>query len=51
MKKEFIIAELARLYELLEEGKNVGSIITELEEKLLDLLGCDDDEEEDYPEM
>ena len=51
MKKEFIIAELARLYELKEEGKRVDNLIAELETKLFALLEGDADEEEDQPEV
>lgn len=47
MNKEQIIAELARLYLLRDEGKKVDSLISELEEQLCELMGCDDVEEED----
>lgn len=47
MNKEQIIAELARLYRLREEGKKVDSLIAKLEEELCDLMGCDDGQEED----
>lgn len=47
MNKEQIIAELARLYRLREEGKKVDSLIAELEDQLCELMGCDDEQEED----
>lgn len=46
MNKEQIVAELARLYLLREEGKKVESLIAELEAQLCELMGCDDDQEE-----
>lgn len=44
MNKEQIIAELARLYRLKEEGKKVDSLIDKLEEQLCDLMGCDNEQ-------
>jgi len=44
MTKQEIINELYRLYRLKEEGKNVDSLIAELEAKLCDIMGCDEEE-------
>ena len=45
MTKQEIIDELARLYRLREEGKNVDSLIIEMERRLCELIDCDKQEE------
>jgi|PlaIllAssembly_1097288.scaffolds.fasta_scaffold2312088_2 hypothetical protein len=45
--KEDIIRQLAQLYRLRDEGKHVDAAIAELEAKLCELMGCEDDEPED----
>jgi hypothetical protein len=50
MTKEQIIQELARLYRLREEGKNVSSLIAKYEAMLCEKMGCDDDEEDQDPD-
>ena len=47
MDKQQIIEELARLYRLKEEGKRVDKLIERLEEKLCELMGCEEEEDED----
>jgi hypothetical protein len=44
MTKQQIVDELARLYRLQQEGKNVQKLIEELEEKLCEVMGCEETE-------
>lgn len=44
MTKQELINELARLYRLRDEGKNVDSLIVELEAQLCELIECDKEE-------
>lgn len=46
MTKQQLIEELARLYRLQDEGKNVSKLIADLEEKLCELMGCEEESED-----
>ena len=43
MTKQQLIDELARLYRLQDEGKNESKLIADLEEKLCELMGCEEE--------
>jgi len=47
MTKQEIVEELVRLYRLQDEGKNVSKLIRELEERLCELMGCENNGQEE----
>lgn len=47
MTKQEIINELAKLYRLELEGKNVQTLIEEMERLLCEKMGCEDEKEQD----